>query len=316
MSSSPEPRRHFAGRGLVVAGLLSAGIGYALTTDYPALEVAGPMQSVGAVALCTLMLFTGRSPFRRYSAVMWWLIARLAAGNAIVAVVYPFAVQGLTLGTVAAVVVIGYLSVDLAAIWRLRATAWGLKHLCGRALVLGGVIMLNWPLQGGSESLGMLCAVISALCVWNTIDVLGRMKKHGLEDQGAAIANLLAAPVLFLPVSVRHGSGWMSWDLFTTAGLAGLLTLFLPVLLINAALRRSAKGDVAMMQSLSSPVHALVAQVGAGMGWLPSKQGLALGDWAAILLIAGSAVGVSSLKEPPGGVPGDRTRHRGNARRR
>ncbi|WP_433462605.1 hypothetical protein [Spirillospora sp. CA-128828] len=315
MSSSPHPRRRLAGRGLVVASLLSGGIGYAFTTDYPALEVAGPMQSVGAVALCALMLFTGRSPFRRYSTAMRWLIARLAAGNAIVAIAYPFAVQGLTLGTVAAVVVLGYLSVDFAMILRLGATAWGVKHLCGRALVLGGVVVLNWPLQGGSESLGMPCAVVSALCVWNTIDTLGRMKKHGLEDQGAAIANLLAAPVLFVLVFVLHGSGWMSWGLFSTAGLAGLLTLFLPVLLINAALRRSPKGDVAMMQSLSSPVHALVAQVGAAMGWLPSKQGLALGDWAAILLIAATAVRVSSLKKPPAAVLGDGTRHRGARRR-
>ncbi|GAA2444265.1 hypothetical protein GCM10010191_71220 [Actinomadura vinacea] len=273
------------------------------------------MQSAGAIALCVLMLLAGRSPIRRYRSAMWVLIGRLAGGNAIGAVVYPFAVQRLTLGTVAAFVVIGYLSVGITRIWRMRATAWGFKHLCGRVLVLGGVIMLNRP-QGEIEVVGILCAAVSAWCAWNTVTVLGRMKKHGQEDQGATIANLLAAPPLFVAVFALRGGEWMSWGLFSVAGLAGLLTLLLPVLLMNAALRRSSELDVAMMQSLSSPIHALVAQVGTAMGALASNQRLTFGEWAAILLVAGAAIGVSSLKEPSDGMLHDGKQHSGNGRRR
>ncbi|GAA4291319.1 hypothetical protein GCM10023178_64330 [Actinomadura luteofluorescens] len=300
MSSSLDLRRPFAGRGYVVASLVSSGIGYAFTTSFLALEVAAPMQTVGALALCVLMLLTGRSPFRRYQRPMWWPIARLTGGNAAVAVLYPFAVQRLNLGTVAAVVVLGYLSVGFKRIWLLRATAWGFKHLCGRALVVGGIVMLNWPLQGGI--VGLLCAFGSAWCVWNTVTVLGTMKDHGLADQGATFANLLSAPVLFALVFLLQGGDWVSRELFLVAGLAGLLTLMLPVLFTNAALRRISKLDVGVMQSLSTPVHAMVALVGAAMGRLPSDQRLSFPDWAAILLIAGAAFGVSSLREPSGGA--------------
>ncbi|MEV4002160.1 hypothetical protein [Actinomadura sp. NPDC049753] len=300
MSSSLDPGR-LAGRGLIVASLVSSGIGYAFTTSYHALEVAAPMQTVGALALCVLMLLTGRSPFRQYERPMWWLIGRLAVGNAAVAVLYPYAVSRLNLGTVAAVVVLGYLSVGSKRIWHLRATAWGFKHLCGRSLVLGGILMLNWPLQG--EIVGLLCAFGSAWCVWNTVTVLGKMKDHGLADQGATLANLLAAPALFVPVFLLRGGDWVSPDLFFVAGLAGLLTLMLPVVLTNAALRRISELDVGVMQSLSTPVHAMVALAGAAMGRLPSDQRLTFfPEWVAILLIAGAAFGVSSLKEPSGGA--------------
>ncbi|SNS06383.1 hypothetical protein [Actinomadura mexicana] len=302
MSFSLDLRRRLAGRAFLVASLLSAGIGYAFTTGFSALEVAAPMQAAGAIGLCALMLFTGRSPFRRYQRPMWRLIGRLAGGNAVVAVLYPFAVRRLTLGTVAAVVVLGYLSVGFKKVWHMRTTAWGLQHMCGRLLVLGGIIMLNWPLQG--EIVGLLCALVSAACVWNTITVLGKMKHHGLEDQGAAIANLLSAPLLFAAVFLlRGGVHWMSSDLVSWGALAGLLTLMLPVLLTNAALRRISELDVGVMQSLSTPVHAMVALVGAALGWLASDQRLAFfPGWAAILLIAGAAVGVSSLKEPSADV--------------
>ncbi|MGI5203661.1 hypothetical protein ACQEU6_19055 [Spirillospora sp. CA-108201] len=284
-----------------MASLLSAGIGYAFTTGFSALEVSAPMQAAGAITFCALMLVTGRSPFRRYQRPMWWLIGRLASGNAVVAVVYPYAVQRLTLGTVAAMVVLGYLSVGFKQIWRMRHTAWGLQHMCGRVLVLGGIIMLNWPLQG--EPVGLLCAVLSAACVWNTVTVLRKMQHRGLEDQGAAIANLLATPVLFAAVFVLRGGAWVSWELFSMGGLAGLLTLTLPVILTNAALRRISELDVGVMQSLSTPVHAMVALVGTALGWLASDQRLTLfPGWTAILLIAGAAIGVSSLKEPSGGA--------------
>ncbi|GGT91340.1 hypothetical protein GCM10010177_58300 [Actinomadura citrea] len=311
MSLSPVLYQRLAGRGLIVASLLSAGIGYAFTTSYSALEVAAPMQAAGAIALCALMLIVGRNPFRRYQRPMWALIGRLAGGNAVVAVVYPFAARRLNLGTVAAVVVLGYLSVGFRRIWRLRATAWGFKHLCGRVLVLGGIVMLNWPLEG--EIVGLLCALVSAGCVWNTITVLGKMKKHGLEDQGAAIANLLSAPLLFGAVFLLRGGDWVSWDLFSAAGLAGLLALMLPVLLTNAALRRISELDVGVMQSLSTPVHAMVALAGAALGWLASDQRLTFfPGWVAILLVAGAVFGVSSLKEPSGDVLHARTQHSGD----
>ncbi|NDU76913.1 hypothetical protein GWI34_30450 [Actinomadura sp. DSM 109109] len=298
MSSSLDLRR-LAGRGLILVSLLSAGIGYAFTTGHPALEVAAPMQAVGAFGLLSLLLFTGRSPFRRYQGDMWWLIVRLMAGNAIVAFSYPYAVQGLNLGTVAAVVVIGYLSVGFKRIWPLRYTAWGLKHLYGRTLVVGGIVMLNWPLQSGT--VGLLCALISAACVWNTVTVLEKMKGHGLVDEGATLANLLAAPVLFGVVFLLRGGGdWISWDLSRAAAAAGVLALMAPVLLTNEALRRISGLDVGVMQSLSTPVHALVALGGAWLGLLDSPQRLALfPGWAAIMLVAAAVFGISTLKEPP-----------------
>lgn len=311
MSFSLDLRRRLVGRGFLVASMVSSGIGYAFTTGFLALEVAAPMQTVGAIALCLLMLFTGRSPFRRYQRPMWWPIIRLASGNAAVAVLYPYAAQRLNLGTVAAVVVLGYLSVGFKRIWRLRATAWGFKHLCGRLLVLGGILMLNWPLQG--ETVGLLCAFGSAWCVWNTVTVLGTMKDHGLADEGAAFANLLSAPALFALVFLLRGGDWMSWWLFFVAGLAGLLTLMLPVRLTNAALRRISGPDVGVMQSLSTPIHAMVALAGAALGWLASDQRLSFfPEWTAILLIAGAAFGVSSLKEPSGGAVRVRTQPSGS----
>ncbi|MEU9866367.1 hypothetical protein AB0C87_00815 [Actinomadura sp. NPDC048021] len=300
MSFTPDLSR-LAGRGLVIAALVSSAVGYAFTTGHSALVVAAPMQAVGAVALCAVMLFTGRNPFRRYPAVMWLWISLLAGGNAAVAYSYPYAVDHLTLGTVAAVVVIGYLLVGIEKIWPYRTTTYGLQHICGRVLVGFGVVMLNRPSPG--ESVGMLWALISALCVWNTVTMLGQMKKHGLEDQGAAVANLIAAVLLLALVFKARGNGWISLDLFYAAGPAGLLTLVLPVVCVNAALRRSSTQDVGIMQSFSSPVHALVGMAGAALGWIDSDQRLALfPEWAGIILITVAAFAVSLLKEPAGGA--------------
>lgn len=300
MSFVPDLRRWFTGGKFILASMVSSAIGYGLTTGHEALEVAAPMQAAGGLALCLAMLLAGLNPFRGYSLVMWGWIILLAAGNATVAYTYPYAVEHLTVGTVAAVVVIGYLSVDLKTIWNLRATAYGLQHLCGRLLVLGGVVMLNRPSPG--ESMGMVCALISAACVYNTLTVLGQMKKHGLEYQGAALANLIAALLLFAVVFKLQGSGWMSGDLLLAAGPAGLLTLMLPVLFTNAALRHCSRHDVGIMQSFSSPVHALVGLAGAALGWIDSDQRLALfPEWAGIILISVTAFGVSLLKKPAGG---------------
>ncbi|TDC45462.1 hypothetical protein E1281_30330 [Actinomadura sp. KC345] len=309
MSPIPEWHRRLAGAALVVAGLTAVAVGYAFVTGVPALAAAAPMQLAGAAALVAVTLLTGRSPFRRYDRGMWMLIARLAAGNAIVAIAYIYAAQRLTLGGAAAVVVIGMLSVGFAEIWRHRRTSWGLKHLGGRALVLAGVLMFNQPWHGQADLLGLACAAACAAGAWNVVTVLGRMKAYGLVDQGATVANSLAVPVLFGLVSALPGGGWMTWDLFLLAGLAGLFTLFLPVLLLNAAIRRSPERDIGAIQSLSSPVHAMVAQIGAATGLLGHGQGTTPAEWAAVMLTAGAAFAISLIAERPHD-------HGGAARRR
>ena len=228
------------------------------------------------------------------------LVARLAVGNSIVAIAYIYAAQRLTLGGAAAVVVIGTLSVGFAEIWRHRRTSWGLKHLCGRGLVLAGVVMFNQPWQGQADLLGLACAAVCAVGAWNVVTVLGRMKAYGLENQGTAIANAVSVPVLFgLVAALGSGGAWMTWDLFLLAGLAGLFTLSLPVLFLNAAIRRSPGRDIGAIQSLSSPVHAMVAQIGAATGLLGHGQGTTPAEWAAILLTAGAAFAISLIAERP-----------------
>jgi threonine/homoserine efflux transporter RhtA len=302
VSYTPALHRRIAGAGLVISGLLSAAIGYALTTGYSALEVSAPMQTAGAIALCAVMVFTDRSPFRRYDRTMWLLITRLAAGNAVIAFTYPRAVQRLTLGTVAAIVAVGSLAVGSAEIWQHRATTWGLGNICGRVLALGGVVLLNRPWQGGIGASGTVCALISGLCVWNTLTVLGRMNEYGLQDQGAALANLLAGLCLIGLVIALRGRGWLSWSLLSAAGAAGLLTLLLPVLFLNGALRRTSGPDVGALQSLTSPVHALVAQGGVWVGRLDTDQRITPGGWAAIILIAGATFAPSLIKKPGPGL--------------
>jgi inner membrane transporter RhtA len=300
---------------MVVFGLLSTAIGYAFTTGYPALEVSAPMQTAGAIALCTVMVFIGRSPFRRYDRMMWLLISLLAAGNAVVAFTYPEAVQRLTLGTVAAYVAVGALAVGLPEVCRNRATAWGLCHIGGRVVALGGVVLLNRPWQGGIDVPGTVCAVISALCAWNTVTVLGLMNERGLQDQGATLANLIAVPFLIGLVIELRGRGWPSWNLVSAAGAAGLLALLIPVLLLNAALRRSSGPDVGALQSLASPVHAMVAQIGVWTGRLAADQRITFEGWAAITLITVATFVPSVIKKPDGarsrpGTPVRRRRRR------
>ncbi|WP_141577851.1 hypothetical protein [Actinomadura sp. WMMA1423] len=300
MSFSPDLSRRLSGGGFILAGVTLVAIGYGFTTGRNALEVGAPLQAVGSIAFCVITLLTKRNPFRRYPRVMWLWISLLAVGNAAVACLYPFAVDRLTLGTVAAVVQIGYYSVGLREIWRLRATSWGFQNLTGRLLLVGGVVMLNRPSPG--ELVGMLGALLCALGVWNTLTMLGQMRKHALEDQGAAVANLLATLLLFPVVFAVRGRGWMSWDLLSVAAPAGLLTLAVPILLTNAALRRTSKSDVGIAQSFSAPINALVALAGSTLGLLDSDQRLHLfPGWAAIALITFVAIRMSLLRKPADG---------------
>ena len=299
----PDRRRRLAGAALVVANLFSAGTGYAIVTEafgtgLVVLDAAAPMQLAGSIALAVLMCCTGRSPFIRYSGRMWWMIGRLAVGNAVVSVAYPLGGQILSLGGVAVAAVIGGLLVGLAKVLRHGNTAWTRKHLLGRLVVLGGVLWFAQPGHIPLNPLGLGCAALVAVCTWNIVTALGRLAKENLEDRGAALGNLLSVPLLLPAVFAIRGTEWVRPDLFIGAGLAGLLTLFLPVLLLNAALRRTTERDVGAVQSLTSPVYALVGQIGAATGLLSSTQWLAPDRWAAIIVIAGAALVVSMIREP------------------
>lgn len=300
MFADEERRRRIGGAALVIAGLVSAATGYAFVVGVDPLKAAVPMQTAGSVGLALVLCLAGRSPFRRYRRRMRVFIVLLALGNAAVTVAIPYANESLTLGGTAAMIAFGGLSVGLWKILRNWRTAWGLKHLLGRLVVLLGVAAFNKPWEASPDWAGLGFGLIAALGAWNTVTVLGLMKRDGLEGQGAAAANLLAVVFLCPLVVGLRGAGWVSADLFVVAGLAGLFTVLLPVLLLNGALRFLPGRAVGAVQSLTSPVYALVGMIGAVTGLLGDSQRITLVEWAAIMVIAGAAFAVSQIKELPG----------------
>ncbi|QKG23344.1 EamA family transporter [Actinomadura verrucosospora] len=315
MSSCAQGRgRRFAGGGLVVAALVSVQLGYAIATGRPPLETSSVMMAAGSVTLVLWVAARGGLRVRGFDRAMRRLVLRLAFGNTVVSFAYLYAQQRLTLGTAASVTVVGMLSVGLAEVWRARRTAWGAWHLLWRGVAFGGVLALNEPWRGGSDGPGMLWAAASAWCVWNVPTTIRRMAARGRADQGAALANLLTAPVLAVLVPVTGGGLgiWTSPEPLALAGAAGVLTVTVPVLLQNAALRRVAARDLAVVQSLNPAVAALVAQAGVLAGQLDPTQRTTPAGWIAISVIIAASAG-DSLVAPR---PGDGGHHESGAPRR
>ncbi|MBO2465329.1 hypothetical protein [Actinomadura violacea] len=303
MSSCAQGRgRRFAGGGLVVAALVSVQLGYAIATGRPPLETSSVMMAAGSVTLVLWVAARRGLRIREFDRAMWRLVLRLAFGNTVVGFAYLYAEQRLTLGTVASVAVVGMLSVGLPEIWQARGTSWGAWHLFWRGVAFGGVFVLNEPLRGGSDGLGMLWAAVSAVCVWNVPITVRTMAARGLADQGAALANLLTAPVLTaLVLATGGGLGiWTSPRPLALTGAAGVLTVAVPVLLQNAALRRVAPRDLAVVQSLNPAVAALVAQAGVLAGLLDATQRTTPAGWIAISVTIAASAGDSLVAPRPG----------------
>lgn len=280
------PRRaKRGGAWLVVLGALSVQSGQAVGKI--ALPWASPLALValrfGVGALVLWALFRPRPPT---DARTWRAVLSLGTAVAGVNLFFFESVARLPLGLAVTVQFLGALVVSLAGARRLRHALWAL-------LAVGGVVLINYsPTASDSASatgvswLGLGYAACSAVC-WGAYVVLtARVGARTSGGDGLTWATTWAA-VLTVPVGVAVDPHAFVVPRVLGCGVGvALLCTVIANSLELAALRRIPPRVFGVLVSLDPGVAAL-----AGLVLLGEK--LTLGQWVAVVAIAGASVGVA-----------------------
>ncbi|WP_329091987.1 hypothetical protein OG979_00705 [Actinomadura citrea] len=297
--SRPELRR-LGAAGCLLAALSSQQIGYAAGALDDSPLVAGMvMVSAGAGVLAVSVHWRGGGlRARRFDRAAWWLVARVAISIGVIGTMYLLAVQRLSLGIAAAVMVLGPLAIGLRGVWRARSTAWGRWHLVWRGIALAGVVLLNRPWRGEADPAGLCAALAVAVASWNYVVAIGRLEVRGLAHRGTATAGLLSAAVLITVTGVLALGGTPGGNDGTSGrlvvlSLAGVLAWTVPTVLQNIAVGLASARDLGVLYSLESPVAALIAQIGVCAGLLNSTERPGPAGWVAITMIVAASAAVS-----------------------
>ncbi|MGI5202327.1 hypothetical protein ACQEU6_12240 [Spirillospora sp. CA-108201] len=312
--SRPELRR-LGAAGCLLAALSSQQIGYAAGAVGDSPLVAGTvMVSAGAGVLAVSVHRRGGGlRLRRFDGATWRLVARVAISIGVIGTMYLLAVQRLSLGTAAAVMVLGPLAIGLHGVWRARSTAWGRWHLAWRGVALAGVVLLNRPWRGEADPIGLCAATAVAIACWNYVVAIGRLEARGLAHRGTATAGLLAGAALVCATGVLALGGTLDGHHGTLGrlvvlSLAGVLAWTVPTVLQNIAVGLASARDLGVLYSLESPVAALIAQIGVCAGLLNGHERPGPAGWVAITMIVAASVAVSLRTTRPhsGGDPDHR----------
>ncbi|MEV0667420.1 hypothetical protein ACIBI3_37670 [Actinomadura luteofluorescens] len=297
--SRPELRR-LGAAGCLPAALSSQQIGYAAGAVGGSPLVAGTvMVSAGAGVLAASVHWRGGGlRMRRFDRATWWLVARVAISIGVIGTMYLLAVQRLSLGIAAAVMVFGPLSIGWVGVSRARSTAWGRWHLAWRGVALAGVVLLNRPWRGEVDPSGLCAALAVAVACWNYVVAIERLQDRGLAHRGTATAGLLAGAALITVTGVLAFGGTLSVNDGTSGrlivlSLAGVLAWTVPTVLQNIAVGLASARDLGVLYSLESPVAALIAQIGVCAGLLNSTERPGPGGWVAIAMIVAASAAVS-----------------------
>lgn len=279
----------------IVLALVVQQSGYAFTTELPVLPTTVVTGLAGTGALCLWVWLTQGFKARSFDREMWMLVGRVMVSNAIIGFSYIVAIQNLSLGWVAATVVLGPMCIGLTRFLRAWRTRTGARNLGLRLIAVAGVVIFGAPF-GAINLVGLAASVVSAGCFANYVTANARMENKGLADQGITLANVGAVVILCIVVVfvLRGVRPFADITLLTVAAPAGLLITAVPALLQNSAQKRLRASDIGVLSSLDSPIAAVVGTVGASLGLLASAQAPTIFGWigAGMVFLAAAAVTV------------------------
>jgi len=243
-----------------------------------------------------------------------WVIIGLAVSSAAINLGGPLAVREIGPGLNASFSTAGGL---LAGLLLLRfAPQW-----VARGVVLAAVVFAAFEGgQGDFSTLGLVAAVAAASHMWNLPRSVARLGNK--SDEGLTLANLISAPFVLVGTFGWDRLQGVSWQWGTKeligAVCAGVLVMVIPIFLQNAAEARGLKEqDMGALQSLASPVHAL-------MGVLLTPITLALtgkvpdvptlSQWGFFIVVAGTAIAVPWMPKDNSWKKAQSERDEANAR--
>jgi inner membrane transporter RhtA len=238
-------------------------------------------------AALVLLAFVGRDlsarhdPRMRREAFVFGLI--LAGMN----LSFYEAIDRLPLGTAVTLEFIGPLGVAVAGTRRRSDLVWV-------ALAAGGVVLLSGGIEGGSELLGIVLALIAA-AFWAAYIVLNA--RFGSRHEGLApLAFALSfSAVLLLPTGLAGGGTDLLAPAVLAAGLGiGVLSSALPYALELEALRTLPSATFGVLMSLEPAAATLV-------GFVVLSQALSAAEIVAMAMVVVAGVGAlrsAGLSQP------------------
>jgi inner membrane transporter RhtA len=263
---------------MVLCSIVSVQCGSALATEL--FDRVGPAATVFLRFLFAALLLVVAAHRGLLAGIDRRLLREAAPFGAVLAAMslsFYEAIDRLPLGTAVTLEFLGPLGVALAGTRRRQDIVWV-------ALAAAGVLLLSGGIEGGSEALGVLLALLAAAC-WAAYIVLGA--RLGRRHQGLlplAVA-LVVSAVLTMPFGFHAVvDGRVSTGVLATGAAVGLLSSAVPYALELEALRSLPSNVFGVLMSLEPAVAALV-------GLVALSQDLSTADTLAVAMVVVASAG-------------------------
>ncbi|MEV3922909.1 hypothetical protein [Actinomadura coerulea] len=284
---------------MTILSFFSSSVGVAAATGLVPLQ-ASAWISVPGTLFFLAFVYLRHGVNRVWTAAEKVAYRRIALGNLLVNIGWPFAGLTVGIGTAAAIMAVGPVSVGLWDDIKFRRT----KMLLLRAGVMAGVLLVTEPWDGATFSgwqaiLGVLGAAGGAWHFWNLLKCLDVFGKNDAkrQDQAMLVSNLIAAPIILcvaVTVSLILGQSWVSGDVnfgsvasvVMRGAFAALFVFVFSILLTNRAKGYLQPSTQGVMFAFSPIVGGIVGVVGGHFGWIPGNQGISVVSGAGIVVVS------------------------------
>jgi inner membrane transporter RhtA len=267
----------------VLAGIVSVQIGAAL-----AKQLFATVGSNGAVALriffAAVVLLVVWRPSLRLSRRAWAVVVSYGLVLGAMNVSFYLALAQLPLGVTVTITFLGPLAVAIGGSRRWLDGLWAL-------LAAGGVVLLTEGGGGDVHVVGILLALVTAVCWASYILLSAALGRHTTDGGGLALGMALATLVV-APVGIAEAGTALfePWVLLAGFGVA-LLSSVIPYSLELEALRRMPPKVFGVLMSLEPAVASLV-------GLLVLGEILGVTQWLAVLMVVAASVGATRTASP------------------
>jgi threonine/homoserine efflux transporter RhtA len=261
---------------MILTGIVSvqfgAGLAYKLFGHVPPAAVTGLRLWTSAAAMVAL---SGRGFIRSVRDLRHrraFADAAIAGSFGIALAVMNFSIYQsfarIPLGIAVTIEFLGPLAVAVAGSRHLRDIGWVV-------LAATGVVLLTQGGHGHLNVIGVLFAVLAAIC-WAAYIVLSKATGRRFPGSaGLAIAMVVAAVLITPPAVIAGGSAMFQPAILATGAAIGILSSVIPYRLELESLRRMPTRLFGVWMSLEPAVAALIGVAMLG-------QGLSVVEWVAI----------------------------------
>lgn len=268
----------------VLAGIVSVQIGAAL-----AKQLFATVGSTGSVALriffAAVILLVVWRPSLRLGRQAWAVVATYGLVLGAMNLSFYLALAQLPLGVAVTITFLGPLAVAVGGSRRWLDGLWAL-------LASGGVVLLAEGGGGDVQLVGVLLALVTAVCWASYILLSAALGRHTTDGGGLALGMALATLVV-APLGIAEAGTALLEPWVLLAGFAvALLSSVIPYSLELEALRRMPPKVFGVLMSLEPAVAAVV-------GLLVLGEILAATQWIAVLMVVAASIGATRTASRP-----------------